>query len=180
MELRLAQWYRILGPRVTVLASTVDKNGISNAAPLSFVSPVSADPALVMIALRPERHTLANIRETKDFVLNLPQEELLNQLMICSKPFPKGVSEIKEAGLTELKAKKVKSPRIAECFGWLECKFSAEYTTGDHQLIVGEILIAEIKDEFYKEIFLVMEAKPLLHLTGKDFAIPGKTVQASD
>lgn len=180
MELKLPQWYRILGPRITVLASTVDKNGVSNAAPLSFVSPLSAEPALVIIALRPERHTLANIRETKDFVLNLPGEELLDKLMICSKAFPKGVSEIKEAGLTESKAKKVKSPRIAECFGWLECKFVTEYTVGDHQLIIGEILIAEIKDDFYKEIFLVMEAKPLLHLTGKDFAIPGKTVRASE
>jgi len=180
MELRLPQWYRILGPRVTVLVSTIDKNGISNAAPVSFVSPLSADPALLMIALRPERHTLANIREMKDFVLNLPGEKLLNQAMICSKPFPKGVSEIKEAKLTEVKAKKVKAPRIAECLAWIECKFSQEYPTGDHQLIIGEILVAEIKDEFYKEIFLCAQAKPLLHLTGKNFAIPAKTIRASN
>jgi len=180
MKIKLQQWYRILGPRVTVLVSTVDKEGISNAAPVSFVSPVSAEPALVMIALRPERHTLANIWETKDFVLNLPGEEILDKLMICSKAFPKSVSEIKEANLTETKAEKVKAPRIAECFGWIECKFSAEYTAGDHQIIIGEILDAEIKDEFYKEIFLCVKAKPILHLTGKDFALLGKTVRASD
>jgi len=180
MELKLSQWYRILGPRVTVLVSTIDKNGISNAAPVSFVSPLSAQPPLVMIALRPERHTLANIRETKDFVLNLPQEDLLNEVMICSKPFPKGVSEIKEAKLTELKAKKVQAPRIAECLGWIECKFLTEYLAGDHQIIVGEILVAEIKDEFYEEIFLCDQAKPLLHLTGKDFAIPTKILRAPE
>jgi flavin reductase (DIM6/NTAB) family NADH-FMN oxidoreductase RutF len=180
MEIKLPQWYRILGPRVTVLVSTVDKNGNSNAAPVSFISPLSAEPPLVMIALRPERHTLANIRETKDFVLNLPQEELINQVMICSKPFPQGVSEIKEAKLTEIKAKTVSSPRIAECLAWIECKFSAEHLAGDHQLIIGEILIAEIKDEFYKEFFLCTKAKLLLHLTGKDFAIPGKIVHPSE
>lgn len=187
MELKLPQWYRILGPRVTVLVSTIDRNNISNAAPVSFISPLSAEPPLLMIALRPERHTLANIRETKDFVLNLPGEELLKEVMICSKPFPKGVSEIKEAKLTEVKAKKVSSPRIAECFAWIECKFSTDYTAGDHQLIIGEILIAEIKDEFYsvdhdlrQDFFLCTEAKPLLHLAGKDFAVPTKSLRASD
>jgi flavin reductase (DIM6/NTAB) family NADH-FMN oxidoreductase RutF len=119
--------------------------------------------------MAPTRHTLANIRETGDFVVNLPGEELLAQLMVCAKPLPLGVSEIKEAGLHEEKAKTVTSPRIRECFGWFECKLREIVAAGDHQLVLGDILRAEAAEKV---------ALPLLHIGGADFSLPGKALKA--
>lgn len=115
MKVKAENFYQILSPRWTVLISTIDKEGKPNAAPFSFVTPVSSNPPLVLFAAAPQRHTLANARETHEFVLNIVPEQLLDTLWICSKAFPKGVNEIIESGLSERKSRMVKAPGIKEC-----------------------------------------------------------------
>lgn len=170
MQIDLSKWYRTLAPRTTVLVSTVDKQGNSNAAPFSFVMPVSVNPPVIAIAMVATRHTLANIRETGDFVVNVPGEKILSKLWICGKSLPKGMSEIKEAGLTEEKAGQVSSPRIKEALAWYECKLRAEIEAGDHLIILGDIVAAQTSEQ--------EEAQPLLHIGGTDFCLPGKNLKA--
>jgi flavin reductase (DIM6/NTAB) family NADH-FMN oxidoreductase RutF len=150
MELNLSQWYKVLAPRPVVLISTVNAKGISNAAPFSFVMPCSTEPPLVAFASDPEHHTVKNILKTRDFVVNIPGQEILNKLWICANDFPQGVSEIKKAHLTEEKSVRVKSPKIKECFAHFECKLFKQMPVGDHLLIVGDVLWADVKDEFLK------------------------------
>ena len=178
MDIKVDNFYEILSPRCTVLISTQDKEGRPNAAPFSFVMPVSVDPPLLVFAAAPQRHTLANVRETGEFVLNLVPEELLESLWICAKPFPAGVSEIEEAGLTPRRSTVVKAPGIEECIGWIECQTDFELPAGDHILVVGRVVHAECKDEFMKEEqFDVARAKPVMHIRGKRFGVIEKTVQ---
>lgn len=179
MELEGGMFYRALAPRLTVLVSTVDDQGNSNAAPFSFVMPVSAHPPLVAIAAAHTRHTLENIRQMKQFVLNVPSEEIVNPLWECSKSIPKGVSEIKVSGLTEERSKVVKPPRIAECVSWFECELEWEKEAGDHVVIVGRVVRADVRDKFFTaERFDFAAAKPLMHVTGKKFAIAEREVNA--
>ncbi|MEK7812478.1 MAG: flavin reductase family protein [Candidatus Desantisbacteria bacterium] len=174
MELELKNWYKILCPRPVVLISTIDTQGISNAAPYSFVMPISCQPAMVGFASGLKRHTLTNIRETKEFILNIPSEEIIDQVWQCAKPYPCGVSEIRETGLTEKKAEKVSVPRIGECIGWIECRYEFEQEIGDHVLIVGHVLYSQVKDEWWKDDkYQAIQAKPLLHIGGSEFGIPG-------
>jgi flavin reductase (DIM6/NTAB) family NADH-FMN oxidoreductase RutF len=180
MEIKPTGFYEILSPRCTVLISTADLEGHANAAPFSFVTPVSSDPPLVLFASAPQRHTLANVRETGDFVLNVVLEALLDKLWVCSKAFPKGVSEIEEAGLTERKSKQVKAPSIEQCAGWIECQLEFEKEAGDHVLVVGRVVHVECKDEFTKGTeFDVSKAKPVMHIRGRRFAIAERVVQAT-
>jgi flavin reductase (DIM6/NTAB) family NADH-FMN oxidoreductase RutF len=179
MEIEPSGFYEIMSPRCTVLISTVDKDGNANAAPYSFITPVSAKPPLLLFAAAPTRHTLANVRETGDFVCNIVPEELLEKLMVCSKSFPKGTSEINEAGLTERKSKQVKAPSIEECAGWIECKLEFEKEAGDHTLVIGRVVYAECKDEFSEQgQFNVSRAKPVMHIRGKRFVAAERVIQA--
>lgn len=174
------KFYRALAPRLCVLVTTRDKDGNSNAAPFSFVMPVSVRPPLVAIASAHKRDTLANIRETKNFVLNVPPAAIVEQLWECSQALPRGVSEIKEAGLTEVASKMVKSPRIGECVAWYECELEWEKEAGDHIVVIGRVVKAEVKDEFFTEGHLdVVGAEPLMHVSGKSFMVAGKEVTAS-
>jgi flavin reductase (DIM6/NTAB) family NADH-FMN oxidoreductase RutF len=170
MNIELNKWYKYLAPRTTVLVSTSDRQGVSNAAPFSFVMPVSSNPPVIAVAMVATRHTLANIRATGDFVINVPGEDILSQLMICAKPLPQGVSEIKEAGLTEQKSAKVSSPGIKECLAWFECRLRQEIPAGDHLIVLGDIVHAEAKE--------AAKQQPLLHLGGMDFSLPGKILKA--
>jgi len=178
MEIKPEKFYEILSPRCTVLISTIDKNGVANAAPFSFVSPVSFNPPLVLFASARKRHTLDNIRETKQFVFNIVPEELLDNLWICSKSFEKGVNEIKEAGLNERKSKIVKAPGIEECIGWIECEFEKEIEAGDHIIVIGKVVNVEGKEEFIKDgQFDIKKAKPVMHISSRRFVIAERTVK---
>ena len=181
MELDVTNFYEILAPRCTVLVSTVDKQGRPNAAPFSFVTPVSANPPLVLIASAPTRHTLSNIRETGEFVLNIVSESMLDKMWICSQAFPKGVNEIREAGLTERKSKYVKAPSIEECAGWIECRFDSEHEAGDHILVVGRVLGVGCHDELMKaDQFDVTRAKTVMHIRGRRFVVADRIVTVKE
>ena len=179
MELSLSQWYKVLAPRSVVLVSTVNLKGVSNAAPFSFVMPISYNPPLIAVASSPDHHTVKNILKTGDFVVNVPSYEILKELFICAGDFPAGVSEIKKANLTEEKSTKVKSPGIKECFARFECKLFKKYVTGDHLLIVGKILRAYVRDDYFSGgKYLITRANPLTHIGGSEFGLLGKVVKA--
>lgn len=179
MELKPGDFYEIMSPRCTVLISTADKEGRSNAAPFSFVTPVSANPPLVLFAAAPQRHTLANARESGEFVLNIVPEPLLDKLWVCSKAFPRGVSEIKEAGLVERRSKAVSAPSIEECVAWIECRLEFEKEAGDHIIVVGRVVHAECRDEFMSGgEFDISRARPVMHIRGRRFAAPQQVIRA--
>ncbi|OYT41126.1 MAG: hypothetical protein B6U86_03095 [Candidatus Altiarchaeales archaeon ex4484_43] len=178
MKLELKKFYSALAPRLVVLISTVDGDGNVNVAPFSFVMPVSMDPPILAFASAHERDTLTNIRETREFVVNLPSEEILKELWVCAKKFPRGTDEIEKSGLTEMSSERVNPPRIEECVAWFECKLANELEAGDHVILLGEVLAAEVREGIidkkgHLDIYSV--AVPL-HLGGSEFAVPGRVV----
>jgi len=110
--------------------------------------PVLRPLDLVAITSAYNRDTLRNIRETKEFILNIPGIELAEQVMFCAKSLPPEVNEIKAAGLTESQGAKVKVPRITECLGWIECVLEKEIPGENYVITLGKVLHAEVKDEY--------------------------------
>ena len=181
MKVRERDFVELLAPRCTVLISTIDKEGRPNAAPFSFVTPVCSEPPWVLFATTRQRHTLANVRETGEFVLNIVPEQLLDNLWTCSKEFPRGVNEIRESGLSERKSTIVTAPGIQECISWIECQMEFEKAAGDNILVVGKVVHAECRDEFFKEgQFDVSQAKPVTHIWDSRFVIPGRTTEPTN
>ena len=119
-DLEIEKAYRVLAPRPTIIVTTANSKGESNAAPFSFTMPVSVKPALVAFASVPSHHTYKNIEETGEFVVNIPNEAILEKLWITGEKFPYGVSEIEESGLTQMESLKVSAPKIAECIAHMK------------------------------------------------------------
>src|SRR5215216_5385271 len=136
MDLRLAELpplerYKLLIglviPRPIAWISTWSEDGVANCAPFSFFNVFSEDPPLCVIGINPRsdgkmKHSLKNIRRTKEFVVNLVDEATANAMHISSKEFPEDVSEFTQTGLTPVPAVTVKQPRIAQAAACLECK----------------------------------------------------------
>jgi len=173
MHLDVENFYKVLAPRPVVLVSTVDSEGRVNAAPFSFVMPVSMNPPLVAFASGHDRDTLVNIRETKEFVVNIPPKEILENLWVCGNRFPRGVNEIEKSDLAEEKSQAVKAPRIRECIAWFECKLESEVDAGDHVIVIGKVINAEVKDSLIGENgnLDIKKAGVLMHVGGREFAI---------
>ena len=128
---------KLLTSEPVIVITTVDREGNVNGA--TFGSYVRVAP-LIMVAIFPGHHTYSNIKQTGEFVVNLPGRDQIDSIMVFGKSYPKGVNEIKEAGLAELKSTKVKPPRIAEYKAHIECRLKWEKDVGSHMLVAGEMV----------------------------------------
>lgn len=133
-------------PRPIALVTTIDQNGIPNAAPFSFFNVFSETPPLVVLGLqhRPgnaPKDTTRNIAATGFFCVNLVDEALAEAMNVCAVDFPHGESEIDAAGLTLRPGESIPVPRIAEAPFALECRREVALAFGaGRELMVGEVL----------------------------------------
>lgn len=165
--MEIKNFYKSIAPRPVAVITTMDKEGNPNAAPFSFLMPISMNPPIVGFASAPTRKTLKNIRETKEFVLNILSKENLSKLWFCGQKYY-GKNKIKDAGFTEEKSKRVKVPRIKEGIAWIECVLDSEKEVGDHILVTGKVLEFDAIEN--------SAALTLMHITGNKFCIPGKGI----
>lgn len=170
MKLDLKDFGKLL-VRPTVVITTISLNGVSNAAPFSFNSPVATRPTpLFGFESNVNHDTWRNVKENGEFVVNLVGEDFGPLMETMERDFPYEISEIKECGLTEVKANKVKPPRIEEAYGWLECRMKQYVTLSDRAVwVIGETLEVEVKDDAIDEVVNVEKVKPLNHIWGEHF-----------
>src|SRR4051812_5759300 len=116
-----------VAPRPICFASTIDKDGNINLSPFSYFNIFSVNPPVCVFS--PSRrvrdnttkHTLENIKEVPECVINIVNYDMVQQASLSSVEYPAGVNEFIKAGLTELPSTMVKPPRVAESPVQLEC-----------------------------------------------------------
>ena len=83
--------------------------------------------------------------------------EAMNQ---CATPFPPEVSEVAALGLKTEPSVAVKPPRLAIAPAQLEARELQTLLIGGNQMVMGELLVAHIRDEFIeKESLKVLTEK---------------------
>jgi flavin reductase (DIM6/NTAB) family NADH-FMN oxidoreductase RutF len=134
-------------PRPIAFVSTVSTAGIYNLAPFSFFNAVCAEPPIITFATGyrvPSKDTLANVRATGEFVVNIVNEEIAEAMNACSGEYPAGVSEFELSGLTPVESDLVRAPRVRESHVNMECRvlqiLDLSTRPRGGSLIVGEIV----------------------------------------
>lgn len=150
-----------VSPRPIALASTVDKEGNVNLSPFSFFNAFSIHPpVLIFSAARKVRdnttkHTLDNILETNEVVINTVNFPMVEQASLASTEYEKGVNEFVKAGLTQVPSVKVKPPRVLESPVSFECNVQLVQTLGHEggagNLIFCEIVLVHAHDSIFDE-----------------------------
>ncbi|SDP16583.1 NADH-FMN oxidoreductase RutF, flavin reductase (DIM6/NTAB) family [Mucilaginibacter sp. OK268] len=145
-----------IAPRPICLASTVDKDDNVNLSPFSFFNVFSTNPPVCVFS--PSRsvrdnitkHTLQNILEVPECVINIVDYDMVQQVSLSSVMYPKGVNEFVKSGLTPVASELVKPPRVGEAPVQLECVVTQVISLGDTpgagNLILAEIKLIHIKD----------------------------------
>jgi flavin reductase (DIM6/NTAB) family NADH-FMN oxidoreductase RutF len=116
-----------------------------HAAAVSWVSQVSFEPPLVLVALRRNSHLAHVVRKGHRFALNI----LASDQMALAEPFLGSVSlpagDPTLAGFA-FRSSAAHCPLLTDALGWLECRLAAEPPTpGDHSLLLGEVTGAGIR-----------------------------------
>ncbi|MEH6309174.1 flavin reductase family protein [Olivibacter sp. CPCC 100613] len=139
-----------VAPRPICFASTIDKNGKVNLSPFSFFNVFSINPPICVFSPTSRardntiKHTLENILEIPECVINIVSYEMVQQTYLTSTDYPRGVNEFSKAGLTELVSETVKPPRVAESTVQLECAVNDVISLGKNGG-AGNLVIAEVK-----------------------------------
>jgi flavin reductase (DIM6/NTAB) family NADH-FMN oxidoreductase RutF len=175
-KVNLASAYKLLHPMHTVLVSCVGKRGRPNIITLAWAMPTSINPPLVAVSIAPRRHSYLLIEKTKEFVVNIPTMNILNETLFCGRKSGKYYDKFKETGLTASRSRKVKPPIIKECLAHLECKLHNQFSTGDHTIFVGEIVEAYADQEAFTDKYNLKNARMIFHLGGNEFATLGSKV----
>ncbi len=150
MELNPRMFKKIL-PKPVTLLTTVDSKGIPNAAPYACVMPILKPLDLIAIASALPRDTLKNIRDTKEFVVNVLGRSDLDKAIKCAKSYPPEVDELKKLNVETISSKKVHPPKVKNALGWFEVTLEVELSTDKYSIIIGKVVFAEINDAYLKD-----------------------------
>ncbi len=158
-----------IAPRPIAFASTIDKEGNPNLSPYSFFNAFgSKPPTLIFSPARRVRdntikHTLENVYETMEVVINVVTYEMVQQASLASCEYPRGVSEFEKAGFTPVASEMVKPFRVKESPVQFECKVKQVIETGHEggagNLVICEILLMHISEDVLNDQGLIDQHK---------------------
>jgi flavin reductase (DIM6/NTAB) family NADH-FMN oxidoreductase RutF len=134
-------------PLPTVLVTCQDAKGRSSIITISFIGVVNSDPPMVGIAVRPSRYSHPIIKESMEFVVNIPSEKMLKVSDFCGIASGRNVNKFEATGLTPIPSEKVKVPSITECPLSLECVVKQILSLGSHDLFIAEIVAVRADEE---------------------------------
>ena len=141
------EFSRPVYPTPAALITSADSEGKPNIITLGETFNLSIrKPVILGIALMPVRYSYKLIKESGEFVVNLPTSKMIDQVIQCGSASGRDVNKFEEFGLTPLPAHKVKAPLIAECPVNIECVLIEVEQIGDHDLFKG-LAVAEHLDE---------------------------------
>lgn len=173
-------------PRPIGWISTVDPDGRRNLAPFSFFNGIAAAPLAVSVAILHapagdrRKDTWRNIEATREFVVNLVDDELVAAMNVTSAEFEAEVDEFTVAGLEAAASATVRPPRVAAAPAQLECRLFDSLRVGDGlggaTLVVGEVTHIHVADRVVEADLKVdlAQLRPVARLGGSSYGRLGE------
>ncbi|MEM5382982.1 flavin reductase family protein [Paraburkholderia phymatum] len=149
-----------VGPRPIALVTSLNRDGLCNAAPYSAFNYMGEDPPLFAIAVdhygeeshRPGemKDTLKNIVEREQFVVNMVDEAIVERAVQCGSDFPAHVSEPEAVGLSLAASTSVSVPRVSEApIAW-ECRlYKVLEFSKQRSIVFGEIVGMVVREDLF-------------------------------
>ncbi|MHA1293343.1 MAG: flavin reductase family protein [Promethearchaeota archaeon] len=167
---------RLLYPRQTILCTSKleDKKNIIT---LAWSMVVSGNPPIIAISISPKRFSHNLILKSKEFTINLPTKEIINEVYYCGTHSGRDVDKFQETKLTELDGINVNCPRIKQCISHIECKVINAEKYGDHTLFIGKVVSCMGREDILDGNKIdIKKVEIPYHLGGKKFAFNKKEI----
>ena len=156
-----------IAPLPIAWVSTISASGQPNLATFSFFNCVCVAPPLLAFApgLRPGKQsgvtqgeakdTLRNIRETKEFVINVVTYELAEAMNQTSGEYDAAINEFELAQIASARSRAVKPERVAASPVSFECRLyqilDFSPSPQSSSLVIGEVVSIHVDDAHLKE-----------------------------
>lgn len=124
-------------PPVLVTCGSIEKPNILT---IAWTGIINTHPPKTYISIRPERFSYPMIKESGEFVINLPTKQLVRAVDFCGVRSGKSTDKFKECSLHAEPASKVSCPMLAESPLSLECRVTDELPLGTHNMLLADIV----------------------------------------
>lgn len=141
----------ILNPVPVVLVTSKNKEGKTNVFTVGWTGTINTKPPMLYISIRPERLSYEYIKESMEFVVNLPSSNLVKAVDYCGVRSGKKNDKIKEMGFTLKESNKISVPYIDECPVNIECKVTNIIPLGTHDMFIAEVLCSHVNEDLLDE-----------------------------
>lgn len=132
-------------PAVMVTVGDMEK---SNIITIAWTGIINTNPAMVYISVRPNRYSYNILKQNKEFVINLTNENLAFATDFCGVKSGEKVDKFKEMKLTKQKSNFVKCPMIKEAPVSIECRVKEIKELGSHHMFIAEVLCINADERY--------------------------------
>jgi flavin reductase (DIM6/NTAB) family NADH-FMN oxidoreductase RutF len=135
-----------LFPTPVVIVTSINNDNVVGATTIAWAGVVSSRPPVLSVSFRPDSFTRTCINDSREFVVNVPTGDLVeetNLLGAISGPIEFKIEELSRRYGKTLHLEdsvKIRSPRIAECYLAFECRSLFTMQVGLYDLYLGEVL----------------------------------------
>lgn len=141
----------LLYPVPAVMVSCQKPGEKPNIITVAWAGTVCSDPAMVSISVRRERYSYEILKETKEFVINLIDKNLVFATDYCGVKSGQQVDKFSEMKLTPTPSQHIQPPGIGESPVNLECKVTQIIPLGTHDMFLAEVVGVTVDDQYMDE-----------------------------
>ena len=132
-------------PPALISCGTLEKPNVMTAA---WTGIVCTEPTLVYVSIRPSRYSNELIRQSGEFVINIPTVKLAKAVDLCGVKSGSNTDKFKLAGLTAAPCEKIGAPQVAESPVSLECKVKDISALGSHDVFLAEVVAVNVDEKY--------------------------------
>ncbi|WP_262703141.1 MULTISPECIES: flavin reductase family protein [Streptomyces] len=171
----------VVVPRPIAWVTSLSEDGVLNLAPFSCFTFVSSKPPMVGINIGRKagvrKDTGHNIHRGGEFVVNIPDETMIEAVHHSAVEYPSGVSEVETLGLDTVDSDRVGVARLRDVPVSLECRLHGvtAYGLTGAEFVVGEILAFHVRDSLMADGKVDTAAmRPIARIAGPNYAALGE------
>jgi flavin reductase (DIM6/NTAB) family NADH-FMN oxidoreductase RutF len=141
----------VVVPRPIAWVSSRSAAGVDNLAPHSFFTVAGIDPPVLSFTSVGEKDSLRNVLATREFVVSICTEELMEKVNLTGTDFPPHISEFDAVGLTREASLRVAPPRVAESPVAAECRLLETVSFGSCTVVFGEVVHVAVDERVLRD-----------------------------
>lgn len=151
----------ILNPVPAVMITSQNSEGRVNVFTVGWIGTACTRPPMITVAIRPERLSYEYIKETEEFVVNLPSASMTKIVDYVGVVSGKREDKIEKLKLELEASEKVSVPSLKDCPVNIECKLRSITPLGSHDLFLADVLSVSVDDR-------IIDEKGKIHLEKAD------------
>lgn len=139
-KIKVSEAFKKFMPERAVFVLSIDKRGISNGMVASWNMKCSEEPPLLAVSLWKQCNTQRLIRESKEFVISVPNKSLEKQVRFFGSCHGDKVDKFKETKIRTLPSRHIRTPMLKDATINFECRLEKTVDAGECYIFIGKIL----------------------------------------